>query len=169
MHYFTPDQVPVISTLAKAFGVCDQWYGSAPCQTWPKSLLAHTALPRPVGNSTSRFPFLRTAYWGRRQRQNLARISDMPQSGLAARHLAVRAVSLPTVQINSSPTPTPAPLPSYSFIEPRYFTDLILRKIPNDEHPPHNVIYGETADRGGLQRAACLAPVEENAADYHVR
>jgi phospholipase C len=34
-------------------------------------------------------------------------------------------------------------LPSYSFIEPRYFTDLFLSRIPNDEHPPHNVVYGE--------------------------
>jgi phospholipase C len=33
MHYFTPQQVPVISALAKAFGVCDQWHASAPCQT----------------------------------------------------------------------------------------------------------------------------------------
>ena len=34
-------------------------------------------------------------------------------------------------------------MPSYSFIEPRYFTDLFLNKIPNDAHPPHNVAYGE--------------------------
>lgn len=32
-------------------------------------------------------------------------------------------------------------LPAYSFIEPRYFTDLF--SIPNDEHSPHNVAYGE--------------------------
>ena len=34
-------------------------------------------------------------------------------------------------------------LPAYSFIEPRYFADRLLNKIPNDEHPPHNVAYGE--------------------------
>ncbi len=34
-------------------------------------------------------------------------------------------------------------LPNYSFIEPRYFTDLFKSFIPNDEHPPHNVLYGE--------------------------
>jgi phospholipase C len=34
-------------------------------------------------------------------------------------------------------------LPSYSFIEPRYFADLFGTYIPNDEHPPHNVVYGE--------------------------
>jgi phospholipase C len=34
-------------------------------------------------------------------------------------------------------------LPQYSFIEPRYFADLALNSIPNDQHPPHNVLYGE--------------------------
>jgi len=42
MHYFTPDQVPVISTLARAFGVSDRWHASAPCQTWPNRFFAHT-------------------------------------------------------------------------------------------------------------------------------
>jgi phospholipase C len=32
MHGFTPDQVPVISTLAKSFGVSDRWHASAPNQ-----------------------------------------------------------------------------------------------------------------------------------------
>ena len=30
MHYFTPDQVPVISQLAQAFAVSDRWHASAP-------------------------------------------------------------------------------------------------------------------------------------------
>jgi len=34
-------------------------------------------------------------------------------------------------------------LPNYSFIEPRYFSSLILHLMPNDQHPPHNVAYGE--------------------------
>jgi phospholipase C len=34
-------------------------------------------------------------------------------------------------------------LPAYSFIEPRYFTDPVLNRLPNDQHPPHNVAYGE--------------------------
>jgi phospholipase C len=34
-------------------------------------------------------------------------------------------------------------LPAYSFIEPRYFPDLFGWNIPNDEHPPHNIAYGE--------------------------
>ena len=34
-------------------------------------------------------------------------------------------------------------LPAYTFIEPRYFTDTVGGKLPNDQHPPHNVAHGE--------------------------
>ena len=43
MHYFTPKQVPVISTLAKSFAVCDRWFASGPCQTWPNRWFVHCA------------------------------------------------------------------------------------------------------------------------------
>jgi phospholipase C len=34
-------------------------------------------------------------------------------------------------------------LPNYSFIEPRYFSSIVLNRMPNDQHSPHNVAYGE--------------------------
>ena len=34
-------------------------------------------------------------------------------------------------------------LPNYSFIEPRYFASRWTHKVPNDQHPPHNILYGE--------------------------
>ena len=40
MHYFTPEQVPVLSTLARSFGVCDRWHASA--ITTPGDLAAFT-------------------------------------------------------------------------------------------------------------------------------
>ena len=43
MHYFTPDQVPVLARLAKQFAVCDHWFASAPCQTWPNRWFVHAA------------------------------------------------------------------------------------------------------------------------------
>src|SRR3974377_1767705 len=42
MPYFPDKQVPVISTLSRAFGVCDEWHAPAPCQTWPNRFFAHT-------------------------------------------------------------------------------------------------------------------------------
>ena len=34
-------------------------------------------------------------------------------------------------------------LPNYSFIEPRYFADPLVNRLPNDQHPPHDVALGE--------------------------
>ena len=42
MHYFSPDQTPVLSELARAFAVSDRWFASAPCQTWPNRFFTHT-------------------------------------------------------------------------------------------------------------------------------
>ena len=42
MHGFTADQVPVLSALAKGFGVSDRWHASAPNQTWPNRFFVHT-------------------------------------------------------------------------------------------------------------------------------
>jgi phospholipase C len=146
MHYFAPKQVPVISSLAMAFGVCDQWYASAPCQTWPNRFFAHTGTCLGyVNNSNFPFPyhapsiFRRMSDCGKSWR---VYFHDVPQSIMlsdiwleAPLHFHLFSTFLSDA-INGT-------LPNYSFIEPRYFTDLFLNNIPNDEHPPHNVLYGE--------------------------
>jgi phospholipase C len=146
MHYFTPDQVPIISGLAKAFGVCDQWHASAPCQTWPNRFFAHTGTSLGhIDNSTFRIPFEAPSIFRRLEDHNQAwrvYFHDMPQSILlgdvwrdALSHYRLFGQFLADAHTGA--------LPSYSFIEPRYFTDLFSNLIPNDEHPPHNVLYGE--------------------------
>lgn len=45
MNYFTPAQVPVTSWLANKFGVCDQWFASAPTHTFANRAFAHSAAP----------------------------------------------------------------------------------------------------------------------------
>ena len=59
MHYYTPEQLPVISTLARQFAVCDQWFASAPCQTWPNRFFLHCATAAGYeNNSPAHFPYL---------------------------------------------------------------------------------------------------------------
>jgi phospholipase C len=58
MHGFTPDQVPIISQLAKSFGVSDRWHASAPNQTWPNRFFVHTGTAAGyVNNAPSHLPF----------------------------------------------------------------------------------------------------------------
>lgn len=146
MHYFTPDQVPVISTLATTFGVCDQWHASAPCQTWPNRFFAHTGTSLGcVNNKDFSIPFTAPSIFGQLQDAGVSwrvYFHDMPQSILlkdvwlhAVTHYRAFSQFLADAQSGN--------LPNYSFIEPRYFADLFGVFSPNDEHPPHNVIHGE--------------------------
>jgi phospholipase C len=43
MTAFTPDQVPVLTQLAREFAVCDRWFSSLPGPTWPNRFFAHAA------------------------------------------------------------------------------------------------------------------------------
>ena len=43
MNCFTPESLPVINGLAKAYAVCDHWYSSVPTQTFPNRSFVHAA------------------------------------------------------------------------------------------------------------------------------
>ena len=146
MHYFTPDQVPALSQLAQAFGVSDQWFCSAPNQTWPNRFFVHTGTANGyVNNSPPRFPYTMETVFGRLSSVGKSwtiYYSDFPQSATLAklwsevrhfshfdRHFAADAAR--------------GALPAYSFIEPRYFADEIDGTPPNDGHPPHNVAFSQ--------------------------
>jgi len=146
MHFFTTAQVPNLTTLATAFGVCDEWYASAPCQTWPNRFFTHTGTALGyVDNRDFPIPFPAPSIF--RQLETATQswrvyFHDMPHAlllkdvwDLAALRFRGFDQFLADAQSGT--------LPSYSFIEPRYFTDLFKSLIPNDQHPPHNVLYGE--------------------------
>ncbi|MEA3175168.1 MAG: phospholipase, partial [Gammaproteobacteria bacterium] len=146
MHYFTPDQVPVISTLAKAFGVSDYWHASAPCQTWPNRFFAHTGTSLGyVDNKAFPIPFRAPSIFSRledRGKNWRVYFHDMPQSMLL-RDVWSLAPSHYRFFYQFLADASQGVLPHYSFIEPGYFPDLFDNFMPNDEHPPHNVVHGE--------------------------
>ncbi len=43
MKCFAPTDVPVLTTLAREFAVCDHWFASLPGPTWPNRLFVHAA------------------------------------------------------------------------------------------------------------------------------
>jgi phospholipase C len=141
MHYFTPEQVPVISRLARQFAVCDRWFASAPCQTWPNRFFVHTGTAdRHENNDPPHLPDVDTIF----NRFELASESwkiyfhDIAQSKTLTRLWLLRDNFhfYEQFQLDAKN----GTLPAYSFIEPRYFSDLAL---PNDQHPPHVVTLGE--------------------------
>lgn len=59
MEPFAPDQVPVISALARNFAICDEWYCSIPSDTWPNRSFFHSGTSNGhVVNGDQPNPFL---------------------------------------------------------------------------------------------------------------
>lgn len=147
MHFYTPDQVPVLSTLARSFGVSDEWFASAPNQTWPNRFFAHTGTAAGyVNNSPTHFPYMMETIYNRLSAANRSwRIyfHDVPQTATLTRIWADLPDHLYSFEEHFVADARAGRLPSYSFIEPRYFSDPLLNSMPNDQHPPHNVRYGE--------------------------
>jgi phospholipase C len=147
MHYFTPKQVPVISTLARAFGVSDQWHASAPCQTWPNRFFAHTATAGGhVDNTPTHFPYLMPSIFrrlGGHGKSWRVYFHDVPQAATLADIWLEAPLHFRLFEAEFERDAAEGKLPNYSFIEPRYFADRDLGLVPNDQHPPHNVVYGE--------------------------
>ncbi len=147
MHCFTPEQLPVLSMLARSFGVSDRWFASAPCETWPNRLFAHTGSGGgQVNNGAIPLPFRLPSVFrrmGSRGRSWKVYFHDLPQTAgllnLWSRIPTHFRFFDPEFAVDAER----GQLPNYSFIEPRYFTNRLLRRVPNDAHPPHNVAYAE--------------------------
>ncbi len=150
MHHYTEAQVPVLHQLAKAFGVSDQWFASAPCQTWPNRFFTHAGTCWGITDNNKFFengqePFRRPSIFGALEaaaKPWRVYFHDFPQSLLladiwstAARRFRDFAQFLVDAKAGV--------LPLYSFIEPKYFANVFTRSPPNDMHPPHDIRYGE--------------------------
>lgn len=145
MHYFTPDALPVLSGLARSFGVSDRWFASAPCQTWPNRLFANTGCAGgDVNNRPEDVPYLMETVFERVAGGGKSwgiYFHDFPQAAVLGRlwpHIGGFHGFDEFHKHASAGT-----LPSYSFIEPRYYPDPDSGKAPNDQHPPHDVAMGE--------------------------
>ncbi|HTV36339.1 MAG TPA: alkaline phosphatase family protein [Xanthobacteraceae bacterium] len=143
MHYYTPKQVPVLSTLAKKFAVCDRWFASAPCQTWPNRWFVHAATADGhQDNEPIHLPDVDTIY-NRFERAGMhdwtIYFHDMAQAHTLLRLLPLCSHFHPYSRFAADCQT--ASLPTYSFIEPQYYPDLFHSE--NDQHPPSVVTLGE--------------------------
>lgn len=147
MHGFTPEQLPVLSTLAKAFAVSDDWHASAPNQTWPNRFFAHTGTANGyVNNDPLHIPYMMPTIFNRLAEANRSwRVyyHDMPQAATLTRIWSQLPDHLYLFEDHFMADAMAGRLPSYSFIEPRYFSCPALSRMPNDQHPPHDVNLGE--------------------------
>lgn len=148
MQCHSPDQLKVLSTLAREYAVSDAWFASVPSQTWPNRAFAHAGTSNGhVDNGSPPDPF----DWQVRTIFNVLSDVDVSWAVYSA------AIVAPSLTLTMFPTLWDPKykanfqrfgnfvsacqnntLPQYSFIEPRFLLD------PNDQHPPHDVYAGES-------------------------
>jgi phospholipase C len=149
--------VNVIWNIARNFAVSDFWYASAPCQTWPNRGFVHTgSSDGHINNDNSELYDIQTIFnclveqgisWG---------VYHDTFYTPSFTHLQFPKLDLHPLNFHpftkfknlcSAPANSPADkkIPSYSFLEPRFITELVGIKLhhPEDYHPPHNVCIGE--------------------------
>src|SRR5262249_31404680 len=123
MKCFDPAKLPVLTTLASQFAVCDHWHASVPAQTWPNRFFLHCAASNGFVDNQPRHYDMRTIY------ENITGVGltwaiyfhDFPQS------LALSNLTDSAFASNFKLFPEffhdlkNGTLPNYSFLEPRYF------------------------------------------------
>lgn len=148
MNCFAPARLPVLTALARSYGVCDRWFCSVPGPTLPNRVYAHSGTSRGrldlspdfLGGFHTVYEFLfskgitSTIFY---QDWTAALSFEGLLLHNQAQYFAEYARFRELCKNNR--------LPSYCFIEPRYNPqDNNGLSLPaNDQHPDHDVAEGE--------------------------
>src|SRR5581483_4607166 len=140
MKCFTPQTLPVLSTLAQQYAVCDRWFSSVPGSTIPNRLFTHAA--HSLGSLTQdaiTAPFaIRTIFQDMDVPPNPAnyRIYTHGSSILMAnRYLQVNKQNRFHDFEDFETDAANGDLPEYTFIEPAYDDDVKRGILANSQHP----------------------------------
>ena len=154
MECYSPEQIPVLSALARNYAVCDRWFASVPCQTWPNRAFVHagTSCGRVNNcdhNKDDCIPDPR--YYDTKTIFN--KLEDLGISWKVYNDSLVESLTRAQFAVHlQNPLLQPhfqsfnqflrdaenGNLPTYSFVEPG-----MLLPPQNDQHPAHNVKLGE--------------------------
>jgi len=159
MNCFTPEQTPVLSTLAKKYAVLDRYYGSVPSQTLPNRAFTHAATSNGyVNNKPDYLVPARTIFnqiqdeiekgrkdlsWGIYSGTEKVTGTDEWKKFSLTR---LCMVQLHDAMYNDNfmsmkdfyTDAAEGRLPSYTFLEPQFYGPL-----ENDQHPPTDIRPGE--------------------------
>ena len=145
MEPFGPEQLPVLSALARNFAICDAWFSSVPSNTWPNRSFFHAgtsngnvvngAVPNPVNwsvptifNVLGEMGVDWKVYSDTKLTPSLTWLMS-PKLWTEVGHFKHFDDFVADCAAGS--------LPPYSFVEPSFVNQ------PNDQHPPHDVVAGE--------------------------
>jgi phospholipase C len=156
MSCHDPTTVPVVSTLAKEFGVCTRWFSSVPGETWPNRNFLHSATSAGEDDIQPGFYTDTTIFEVLEQADRSWHIyhDDTPQVwafvnlwDTPARHVNWFPFSAFTEHAASGK------LPNYSFIEPNQRPPIHVMddratgpNASNSQHPGNNLVADQEYD-----------------------
>lgn len=150
MEMFSPEQLPIINTLAREYAVSDRWFASCPTQTYPNRAFVNagtslgfvnndqnTKFDTPTifnwidaGNKENNTSYTYGVYYGDYSITKLG-LPQASKSALGATMFQKHDAFFDALK-GDKPT-----LPNYVFLEPSYLFGV------ESEHPPFNVARGE--------------------------
>lgn len=147
MKCFHPGSLPVLSTLAQQYAVCDHWFSSVPGSTIPNRLFAHAASS---GDSLTQDAILAPA-----TAKTIFQIIDDPNNDATYRiYTSGASILMANLYLAHHQNKffdlsrfrqdcKDNLLPEYTFIEPAYDDDLNRGRLANSQHPDFAVDAGE--------------------------
>jgi len=149
MKCFDPAKVPVLTTLAREYAVCDRWFSSVPGPTLPNRLFAHCGTSRGrLDLSPDDFGGFTTVYEVL-DKNNPSVSSCIYSDGWTAaatfKYLLEYQDQFYGTLDDFETDCADNDLPSYCFLEPRYSSSLVKETFlpQNDQHPDSDVREGE--------------------------
>jgi phospholipase C len=153
--YDTPNQLPVLNSLAREFAVCDNWFSSLPGPTWPNRFFAHAASSGGLDHSPSHAQLLEWDTVAGFQFSNGTIFDRLNASNIQWRIYAgddtPNVLSLHGINVNdyddyaqfAGDIAQPDYPASYTFVEPSYGHITSDFKCGTSQHPLDDVTHGE--------------------------
>src|SRR2546423_1946329 len=142
MGIYTPEMLPIISTLARGYAVCDHWYSSAPTETFPnRAFVAMATSQGRLGDAPAPFtaPSIYAALGKKGRSWAIYGYNGLP--------LALTKGSIDDIKdapkehfgrfSDFKAAASNGTLPNYTFLEPMWGTS------GNSQHPVGDVSHGE--------------------------
>eukprot|EP00040_Diaphanoeca_grandis_P003851 m.26128 g.26128 ORF g.26128 m.26128 type:complete len:512 (+) comp15286_c0_seq2:50-1585(+) len=149
MNMFTPDRVPIMSTLASEFAIFDRFFCSHPGPTWPNRLFQLMGSAKGC-TETSVWDPNTTIYTGKTIFDSVEEAGhdwgfyykDAPMEMAMIEKLALNPQSIhdwSTFKQDSAE----GKLPAFSWLNPRWMVNATSGEASSDQHPDHDVRLGE--------------------------
>jgi len=149
MKCFSPKTLPVLTTLAQQFCVCDRWFSSVPGPTFPNRAFMHAATSIGRVDMSIDWRNLTTTIYERLAENKLDSVIYYNDSTMASTFngLSGNPDFFASLVNDFIPACRHDDLPAYSFLEPRFANSapdsLHGAFAASDQHPDHNVREGE--------------------------